>query len=88
MISNSFLKENRLCVDGNRDVLTCVGYITYIGLDMFPATFPESKTAVDQVGGTARQMTYFLSSRAMWRQSLCSREKLSKSKVSADLERK
>ena len=38
---------------------------------MFPYTTERAETAVDQVGGTARQMTYFLSSRAMWRQSSC-----------------
>ena len=36
-------------------------------LDMFPHTTERAKTAVDQVGQTDRQMTYFLSSRAMWK---------------------
>ena len=36
--------------------------------DMFPPTTERTKIAVDQVGRTAWQMTYFLSSRAMWRQ--------------------
>ena len=34
---------------------------------MFPVTMTATKIAVDQVGRTAWQMTYFLSSRAMWR---------------------
>lgn len=34
---------------------------------MFPHTIEGMKTAVDQVGRTIRQMTYFLSSHAMWR---------------------
>ena len=38
--------------------------------DIFPYTTERAKTAVDQVGRTVRQMTYFLSSRAMWRQSV------------------
>ena len=33
---------------------------------MFPLTTERTKTAVDQVGRTDRQMTYFLSSRASW----------------------
>lgn len=33
---------------------------------MFPHTTKRTKAAVDQVGQTAWQMTYFLSSRAMW----------------------
>ena len=36
-------------------------------LDMFPSTTATLKTAVDQVGRTVWQMTYFLSYRAMWR---------------------
>lgn len=39
-----------MCVDGNRDVLTCVGNIICIALDMFSVTFSGRKTAVDQVG--------------------------------------
>ena len=35
--------------------------------DMFPHTTERAKTAVDQVGRTVWQMTYFLSSRATWR---------------------
>lgn len=34
---------------------------------MFPHTTKSIITAVDQVGRTVRQMTYFLSSHAMWR---------------------
>ena len=34
---------------------------------MFPHTTERTKTAVDQGGRSARQMTYFLSSRAMVR---------------------
>lgn len=34
---------------------------------MFPVTMTATKIAVDQVGRTAWQMTYFLSSRAMWK---------------------
>lgn len=45
---------------------------------MFPVTMTATKIAVDQVGRTAWQMTYFLSSRAMLRQSLCLREILYK----------
>lgn len=41
-------------------------------IDMFPHTTERAKTVVDQVGRTDRQMTYFLSSRAMWRPWLCS----------------
>ena len=33
-------------------------------MDIFPYTTEKTKTAVDQVGRTAWQMTYFLSSRA------------------------
>lgn len=35
--------------------------------DMFPCTTKRTETAMDQVGRTARQMTYFLSSRAIVR---------------------
>lgn len=49
-------------------------------VDMFPPTTKRTKTVVDQVGRTARQMTYFLSSRAMWKQSAFYREKPNKSK--------
>src|SRR5699024_6912325 len=38
-------------------------------IDIFPVTVEWTKTAVDQVGRTARQMTYFLSSRAILRPS-------------------
>lgn len=33
-------------------------------MDIFPHTTERAETAVDQVGRTDRQMTYFLSSRA------------------------
>lgn len=38
---------------------------------MFPVTMTATKIAVDQVGRTAWQMTYFLSSRARWRARRC-----------------
>ena len=34
-------------------------------MDIFPHTTERAETAVDQVGRTDRQMTYFLSSRAI-----------------------
>lgn len=57
-------------------------------MDIFPHTTERAETVVDQLGRIDRQMTYFLSSRAMLKQSLCSREKPSKSRVSDDLGRK
>ena len=41
------------------------GVMSYL-IDMFPRTTESTKTAVDHVGRTVRQMTYFLSSRARW----------------------
>ena len=38
--------------------------VNKIYLDLFPPTTKRTKIAVDQVGRTARLMTYFLSSRA------------------------
>ena len=35
-------------------------------MDIFPHTIVRTKKAVNQVGWTAWQMNYFLSSRAMW----------------------
>ena len=40
---------------------------------MFPITTERAKTAVDQVGQTDWQMTYFLSSRAIQSVSCCCR---------------
>lgn len=41
---------------------------------MFPVTMTVTKIIVDQVGRTVRQMTYFLSSRAIAKQSVCLHE--------------
>ncbi len=49
------------------------GVMSYL-IDMFPRTTERTKTAVDQVGRTVRQMTYFLSSRAIAKQSVCLHE--------------
>ena len=40
-------------------------------MDIFPHTTERAETVVDQFGRIDRQMTYFLSSRAMWRRLSC-----------------
>ena len=57
--------------------------VIYVVNDMFSPTIELLKAAVDQDGQTDRQMTYFLSSRAIAKQSvnLCGNRRFSRFKV-------
>lgn len=56
-------------------------------MDIFPHTTERAETVVDQFGRIDRQMTYFLSSRAMWRPCAFSRSAACRKKAEKTGER-
>lgn len=53
-------------------------------MDIFPHTTERAETVVDQFGRIDRQMTYFLSSRAISKRWFRSPEKINSKKVTED----